>query len=958
VTLRRFALLFTTAIAFAPSAFAIVASADVSVSKSGPATVSRSANVTYGLTVTNNGPSTAASVQLTDPLPPGITFVSLNQDSGPSFSCSNPGVGNNGTITCTLASMSSGATATFTLIGSIPSNAAEGSTFDNTATVTTTTSDPNGPNNSSTSSATVVALADIGVIKSGPATAAADTDVPFDITVTNSGPDDAMGVALNDNLPAGMTFVSRTQNSGPTFTCTDPGVGNNGAINCTIALMPAGSSANFTFVAHIAPATAQGTTFTNVATVSSQTPDPNGENDTSSAAVTVPIPQADLGVQKSGPASAMANTDVSYTITVFNNGPNAAANVTLTDALPGTMTFVSMTQNSGPAFNCSTPPTCTILSLLAGQTATFTLTGHIPSNTPSGTIYTNTATVSSDTQDDNPDNNTSSALTTVSSTDLSVTKTGPANANAGGTIVWTITVTNNGPDPEDNAVLNDTLPNGTTFNSLVQNTGPTAFCNTPGGGNPGTVSCFFPTLGNGTSAQFTLTANVSPSASGSINNTATVTGANADPNLGNNSSTWPATVTTSADLTINKSAPVTQPAGTDMTYTITLTNSGPSNAANVSVTDAVPANTTFVSESQTTGPTFSCTTPAAGGTGTVTCNIASFGIGSATFSITVHIGASVLDSTSITNTANVSSSTPDPNPSNNSSTKVTVVGASADISVVKTAPAAATAGTTMTYNITVTNNGTGDSTTVTMSDTLPPNTTFVSETQPTGPTFTCSNPSVGGTGTVSCSIAVLTNGTTATFAITVLISPAAPIGPSSNTATVASIHDPNAGNDSSTAITQVGAALADLSITKTPSAAPYGTGALLTYTIVVTNLGPNTANAVTVTDVLPPNTTFVAATPGGLCSVTTTTLTCTFPTLANGATGTVTLSLRPTTPGPLVNTATVSASAQNPDPNPGNNTATSTITVIPADNIPMISPLALLILCIALAIAGAFVQRT
>jgi len=957
VNTRRFLFLSLTILGIAPAAFAIAVSADLSVLKSGPTTVTPSGNVSYDLTVTNNGPSTATSVQLTDPLPPGVTFVSLNQTGGTAFSCSNPGVGNNGTITCTLASMAAGS-ATFTLVGSIPSNAAEGSTVDNTATVTATTTDPDSSNNSATSSATVIATADIGVTKSGPTTAAADTDVSFDVTVINDGPDDAAGVTLNDTLPAGMTFVSRNQNSGPAFSCTDPGVGNNGTINCTITLMPAGSSANFTFVAHIAPATPPGTTFTNVAQVSSQTPDPNDENNSSATGVTVPEPQADLVVQKSGPVSAQANTDVAYSITLLNNGPDAADSVSLTDTLPGTMTFVSIQQNSGPAFSCSgtTTVTCSILSFAAGASATFTLTGHIPSGTASGTEFTNIANVSSTTTDPNTNNNQSATALTVESSDLGILKTGPGSANAGGTIAWTITVTNNGPDSEQSAVLIDNLPAGTTFNSLVQNTGPVASCTNPGAGNSGTVSCSFPVLGNGASAQFTLTANVLPAASGTINNTATISGQNADSNPNNNSSTWPATITTSADLTVNKSGPASANAGTDITYTITLTNAGPSNAANVTLTDATPANTTFVSESQTNGQTFSCTNPAVGGTGTVSCSIGSFGVGTATFSITVHISPGA--SGTIANTANAASSTSDPNSGNNSFTVNTTVTNSADVSIVKTAPSGATAGTQITYNITVKNNGPSDATSVTMADTLPPNTTFVSESQPTGPAFICNNPAPGGTGTVSCSIAALTLGTTATFTITVQISPAAPVGPSSNTATVSSASDPNAGNNSSTAVTAVGAALADLSITKTPSAGPYGTGLPVTWTIVVTNTGPNAAASVTVTDVLPAGTTYQSSTPSGACSGTTT-ITCNAGTLANGGTATFTITAAlPATPGPISNTATVSASALNPDPNLGNNTATSTITIIPASNIPMISPMSLLLLCVALAFAGAFVQKT
>ncbi|HEX7677272.1 MAG TPA: DUF11 domain-containing protein, partial [Thermoanaerobaculia bacterium] len=134
---------------------------------------------------------------------------------------------------------------------------------------------------------------------------------------------------------------------------------------------------------------------------------------------------------------------------------------------------------------------------------------------------------------------------------------------------------------------------------------------------------------------------------------------------------------------------------------------------------------------------------------------------------------------------------------------------------------------------------------------------------------------------------------------------------------------------------------------------PYGTGLPLTYTIVATNGGPSTATGVTVTDVLPPGTTFQSATTGGACSGTTT-ITCNAGTLASGASATFTLTVTlPSTTGPITNTATVSAAPTTADPNPANDTASSTITVIPAGNVPMVSSLALLFLGMILAAAGA-----
>jgi uncharacterized repeat protein (TIGR01451 family) len=125
----------------------------------------------------------------------------------------------------------------------------------------------------------------------------------------------------------------------------------------------------------------------------------------------------------------------------------------------------------------------------------------------------------------------------------------------------------------------------------------------------------------------------------------------------------------------------------------------------------------------------------------------------------------------------------------------------------------------------------------------------------------------------------------------------------------------------------------------------------LTYTIAVTNAGPGSATATTVTDVLPAGTTFVSATPSqGSCSGTTT-VTCNLGTLANAASATIALTITlPSTAGPVANTASVTTTSL--DPNPANNSSTSTITVIPAANIPAMSPLLLLLLAFALCLAG------
>lgn len=96
---------------------------------------------------------------------------------------------------------------------------------------------------------------------------------------------------------------------------------------------------------------------------------------------------------------------------------------------------------------------------------------------------------------------------------------------------------------------------------------------------------------------------------------------------------------TDADLVISKTAPPGPVSpGTDISYTIQVQNCGPAPAANVSVSDPIPAGTTFVSSSQLVGPAFTLSNPPVGGTGTFTATIASFPAGSfAAFNLVVHV---------------------------------------------------------------------------------------------------------------------------------------------------------------------------------------------------------------------------------------------------------------------------------------------------------------------------------
>jgi uncharacterized repeat protein (TIGR01451 family) len=731
-------------------------------------------------------------------------------------------------------------------------------------------------------------------------------------------------------------------------TCTHPGPLGIGASLPPITL---------TVVAN----TPIGSPFTNTATAS--TPgNSNPAASTGSDIVTVEAP--DLSITKTdGGTTAIPGGTVLYTLTYSNLGTIGSTGVRLTETVPVNTAFVPGA--STPGWSCvpdnSAGSACTLnvgaVAAGAGGTAAFTVAVAI-SLPAGGAQVTNMAVIADDGAsgpDGNPANDSSTVTTTiVDSADLAVTKTGPPTVTPGMTVTYTVDLTNNGPSGAQNVSLTDNVPGGTTFVSMTQTAGPAFACT---GAN-----CTIANLASSATATFNIVLQVlSSEANGSsIVNTANVSSSTGDPAPGNNSATASSTATTSADLAVTKSGPATVASGTNITYNLTVSNSGPSDASAVTLSDPFPAGSTFVSSSQTAGPTFACTNPPVGSGGTVSCTISTFGAGmSAGFSITLHTPSSLAAGATLTNTANVSSTTTDPDPTNSSASTTATVSPEADLSVSKSgSPPSVVSGSNITYTISVTNNGPSDSSSVSFSDVVPANTTLVSQSQTAGPAFTCSTPPAGGTGTTTCTIATLPNGLGATFSIVVNVDAGASAGTITNTANVTSATpDANAGNDSAsatTAVTTSAPSTADVSIVKSANSGAVGTLGAITYTIVVANSGPASATGVTVTDNIPAGTSFLSAVPSqGTCTGTAS-VNCSIGAIASAGTAIVTLTIAaPATPGVITNSATVTSSSS--DSNAANNT--SSAAVIVSTGIPALHPEILALLAIAFAALGFFALR-
>jgi len=349
--------------------------ADVAVAMTGPTAVLKGADAVFTVTVTNNGLASASSVQVADPAPAGLTFVSNAGD------CTTP-------FPCLLGSLATGASRTITATFNVPGGYAGPNPFVNTVTVSASTPDPIPANNASSVS-TLAGQADLSIVKTGPVSVVRGTNAVYTITVSNAGPDAADAVQVQDATPAGLAFVSNSAD------CTT-------AFPCALGTIASGATRTITTTLSVPSGYSGPSPYTNTATVSSAA-DPTPANDSSTAQTTVTIAQADLAITNSGPPFATRGASLSYTITVTNAGPDAAPSVVVADPTPAGLGFVS---NSG---DCTTAFPCLLGTIPSGGNRTISATFSVPAGQDVDASIVNTASVSSAAADSNPANDSDTA---------------------------------------------------------------------------------------------------------------------------------------------------------------------------------------------------------------------------------------------------------------------------------------------------------------------------------------------------------------------------------------------------------------------------------------------------------------------------------------------------------------------------------------------------------------------
>jgi len=917
----------------ASASVGVVTRADVAVTLSdAPDPIVNLSELTYTGTVTNNGPSDAALLTLDFPVPANTTLVS--------GSCTRAADSVSTTrLQCVFLSAGrvAGASNPFTL--KVRPRVA--GPLSATATVETTTPDPVSSNNSATATTTVQPAADIELkIDDSPDPVAAGNTITYTLTAENDGPDPASNVTLSTAVPANTTLVSFTA----------PGslvIQQSGSLQAVWSgSTPADTNRVATLVVRVNPGTAAGSITLN-GQASSSTAQPGGGGPATSTETTTVTTSADLALSASVPADVNAGAVAVYTFSLQNLGPSNAAGAQVT--MGTSFAAAGLTASAPAGWTCArentasiTPFVCSASASLPPTTSplTFRLNATIPADSVAGTDLTAHGAASTTTTDPvGANNGTSATVNVTTSADLTVTAAdSPDPVTAGTDLTYAVEVRNLGPSISRNVLVLFPTGTGRVFRTLTPPSGWS--CQTPAIGTAGTAQCTGSSLAPGT-ALFTMTVRVLPDASpcSCVHSVNVTSGSTQDPVPSNNSALVTTQINRVYDRAISLSdAPDPVTTGGSVTYTLQVTNSGPSSVpAGTEFTSTLPAG--FTISDLRAGAPASCTTSTT--TGLVRCAYGNPLAPGATWtsSIVATVGASAAGTTA-SYTATLTADANDANTANDSATASTRVNAptpeSADVSLTGAAsPEPVTAGGELTYTLSARNNGPDAASNVAISVTLPNGTTFVSTSG-----SSCTAPQVGAGGTVSCTFAGSTpSGQTRTLTVVAAVGSGVAGGATltANASAGSDVSDPNTANNTATLTSTVQAAAAttaDVRIAKTGTLGGSAPSRTITYLISVGNGSAGLAAAnVTLSDPLPAGTRFssLEAAPEWACSTPAAgaagTVSCTKASMAPGESAgfTLVVAVDAATTGTLVNTAAIATSTA--ESSTANNSASASVTL-------------------------------
>ena len=612
--------------------------------------------------------------------------------------------------------------------------------------------------------------------------------VRWKLSVSNNGPDVATGVVVTDILPEGFVYVD---------SILEKGSYSDGVIN--IGRLAVGERVILEIICKVENTGR----FVNIANVTGNEFDHDLSNNRANASVLI-NPACDMEVEKTvNESNPNYRDNVTWSIVVRNNGPDVAHDVIVNDVLPGSLIWIS--DDSNGKYNPRTG-IWTIAQLNRGVEIRLNIVAMV-----NGTgITQNNVSVTAREFDHDLSNNNASEIVEVNKTaDVSIVKiVDDSNPLYGNLITWTLIAKNNGPDKATSVAVEDILPKGLILVDVVA---------TKGVYDNGVwyLCC----LENGEEESLDIICEVNTT--GNITNYASITAEEDDPNIHNNVDNETIDVPLTVDLEVVKQVSNKNPYyGENIIWFISIKNNGPDNATNVVLNDLLDENLIYnyytASVGQFIGNNWVIEQLNSKETAylNISCMVNGLGI--------------------IYNHASANCSEYDLNMSNNNDSEFIDALPVADLSVIKIVNVSnPNYGEFIKWTVIVSNNGPNNASGVIVRDTMPKGITLIkaSDFIYSDGTWYVGDLVVGEVRELDMICKVSATGTFTNFA-----------------SVQGNEFDPDVDNNNANESIFVNPAC-DLIITKTASKYYYKLGDIITYSIKLTNNGPDDARKIEVNDV-------------------------------------------------------------------------------------------------------------